>query len=61
MARCETDIAYRVIVGEDIPDFRTISDFRKRHLTAPEGLFVEVLNLRWWRHRASRLVRGGVK
>jgi transposase len=45
MARCETDVAYRVIVGEDIPDFRTICDFRKRHLTALEGLFVEVLKL----------------
>jgi transposase len=45
MARCETDLAYRVIVGEDIPDFRTISDFRKRHLAALEGLFVEVLKL----------------
>jgi hypothetical protein len=45
MARCETDAAYRVIVGEDIPDFRTISDFRKRHLVALEGLFVDVLKL----------------
>src|SRR6516225_11377558 len=45
MARCETDVACRVIVGEDVPDFRTISDFRKRHLTALEGLFVEVLKL----------------
>jgi transposase/cell division septum initiation protein DivIVA len=45
MARCETDAAYRVIVGDDIPDFRTISDFRKRHLTALEGLFVDVLKL----------------
>ena len=45
MTRCETDVAYRVLVGEDIPDFRTISDFRKRHLTALEGLFVEVLKL----------------
>lgn len=45
MARCETDAAFRVIVGDDIPDFRTISDFRKRHLTALEGLFVEVLKL----------------
>ena len=45
MARCETDAAFRVIVGEDIPDFRTISDFRKRHLAALEGLFVEVLKL----------------
>jgi transposase len=45
MARCETDVAFRVIVGDDIPDFRTISDFRKRHLTALEGLFVDVLKL----------------
>jgi len=45
MARCQTDVAFRVIVGEDIPDFRTISDFRKRHLTALEGLFVDVLKL----------------
>jgi transposase len=45
MARCETDVAFRVIVGEDIPDFRTISDFRKRHWTAMKGLFVEVLKL----------------
>jgi transposase len=44
-SRCETDAAFRVLVGEDIPDFRTISDFRKRHLTALEGLFVEVLKL----------------
>ena len=45
MARCETDAAFRVLVGDDIPNFRTISDFRKRHLTALEGLFVEVLKL----------------
>ena len=45
MARCETDVAFRVIVGDDIPDFRTISDFRKRHLNALEGLFVDVLKL----------------
>jgi transposase len=45
MGRCETDVAFRVIVGEDIPDFRTISDFRKRHLAALEGLFVDVLRL----------------
>jgi hypothetical protein len=32
-------------VGEDIPDFRTISDFRKIHLARLESLFVEVLKL----------------
>jgi transposase len=43
--RCERDAAYRVIVGEDVPNFRTISDFRKLHLSELEGLFVEVLKL----------------
>ena len=45
MRRCHTDVACRVIVGEDIPDFRTISDFRKIHLARLETLFVEVLKL----------------
>jgi transposase len=45
MRRCQTDLACRVIVGEDIPDFRTISDFRKTHLARLESLFVDVLKL----------------
>ncbi len=45
MRRCRTDVACRIIVGEDIPDFRTISDFRKTHLAHLETLFVEVLKL----------------
>lgn len=45
MARCQSDAAFRVIVGEDIPDFRTISDFRKIHLPVMKELFVEVLRL----------------
>jgi transposase len=43
--RCRVDVACRVIVGEDIPDFRTISDFRKIHPARLEALFVEVLKL----------------
>lgn len=43
--RCQTDVAFRVIVGEDIPDFRTISGFRQRNLEHIEHLFVEVLRL----------------
>ena len=31
-SRCVEDVAFRVIVGEDIPDFSTISDFRKDSL-----------------------------
>jgi transposase len=45
MRRCRTDVACRIIVGDDIPDFRTISEFRKTHLARLEALFVEVLKL----------------
>jgi transposase len=45
MRRCRTDVACRIIVGEDVPDFRTISDFRRIHLARLEGLFVDVLKL----------------
>src|SRR5512135_903199 len=45
MRRCHTDVGCRIIVGGDIPDFRTISDFRKTHLAQLEKLFVEVLKL----------------
>jgi transposase len=36
---------FMMIVAGDPPDFRTISDFRKRHLEALAGLFVQVLKL----------------
>jgi transposase len=42
---CERNLAFRAIVGDAPPDFRTISDFRKIHLAAFENLFVEVLRL----------------
>ena len=45
MARCQSDAAFRVIVGGDIPDFRTIRSFRKVHLPAMLTLFVEMLQL----------------
>ena len=45
VARCETDVAFRVIVGDNIPDFRTISEYRRRHLEQFQHLFVEVLRL----------------
>jgi transposase len=44
-AACEKDLAFRVIVGEDIPNFRTISEFRRRHLEEFQHLFVEVLRV----------------
>lgn len=42
---CEEDIAFRVLAANSQPDFRTISDFRKRHLEALQHLFVEILAL----------------
>ena len=36
---------FMMIAALDPPDFRTISDFRKRHLEALAGLFVQVLKL----------------
>ncbi|HVH73073.1 MAG TPA: transposase [Candidatus Dormibacteraeota bacterium] len=44
-AACERNLAFRAIVGNRPPDFRTISDFRKIHLAAFESLFVEVLRV----------------
>jgi transposase len=38
-------VDFMSIVGLDAPDFRTISDFRKRHLKALAGLFTQVLKL----------------
>src|SRR5437763_15009532 len=42
---CERNLAFLAIVGDDRPDFRTISDFRKLHLDALAGLFTQVLRL----------------
>lgn len=44
-AACERNLAFRAIVGDAPPDFRTISDFRKIHLAAFAKLFVEVLRV----------------
>ncbi len=33
------------VTGKSRPDFRTVSDFRKRHLEALQGLFIQVLKL----------------
>jgi len=42
---CRERNDFVMIVALDPPDFRTISDFRKRHLQALEALFVQVLKL----------------
>ena len=45
MQACEERLTFRVIVGDEIPNWRTISDFRKLHLKALEQLFVQILQL----------------
>ena len=42
---CEERLDFAAVTGLQHPDFRTISDFRKRHLTALSGLFQQVLQL----------------
>jgi transposase len=42
---CVERADFMMIVAGDAPDFRTISEFRRRHLKALGGLFVQVLKL----------------
>lgn len=39
------DVAFRVLAAGNEPDFRTIADFRKRHLPALQGFFEQVLQV----------------
>jgi transposase len=52
---CERNLAFLAIVGNERPDFRTISLFRKNHLDAFADVFVQVLRLA----QAAGLVRLG--
>jgi transposase len=42
---CEERVDFMAVTALNRPDFRTISDFRKRHREALAGLFVQVLSL----------------
>ncbi|HSX82917.1 MAG TPA: transposase [Candidatus Saccharimonadia bacterium] len=42
---CERNLAFLAIVGQERPDFRTISDFRKLHLEAFKDVLVHVVRL----------------
>jgi len=52
---CEERLDFMAVTGMQRPDFRTISDFRQRHLAALAALFVQVLQL----CRQAGLVRLG--
>ena len=43
--RLMEDVAFRVLAAGNEPDFRTLADFRKRHLVALQGFFEQVLRL----------------
>jgi len=43
--RLVEDVAFRVLAAGNQPDFRTIADFRKKHMAALEDLFRQVLRL----------------
>ena len=42
---CEERLDFAAVTGLQHPDFRTISEFRRRHLAALSGLFQQVLEL----------------
>jgi transposase len=42
---CEERMDFMAVTGMNRPDFRTVSEFRKRHLEGLQGLFVQVLKL----------------
>jgi transposase len=42
---CQERVDFMAVTSMQRPDFRTVSDFRKRHLEALRGLFVQVLRL----------------
>ena len=42
---CEQRLDFMAVTGMQKPDFRTVSDFRKRHLSELEELFLQVLLL----------------
>ena len=42
---CERNLAFMAIVGQERPDFRTSSDFRKQHLDTFKEVFVHVVRL----------------
>jgi transposase len=42
---CERNLAFLAIVGDDRPDFRTISDFRLAHLDTFKGVFIQVVRI----------------
>jgi transposase len=53
--RCADDVALRFLAANQAPDYRSVARFRRRHLTALAGLFLQVLEL----CRAAGMVKLG--
>ena len=43
--KLQEDVAFRFLAAGNQPDFRTVAEFRRRHLGALSKLFVQVLRL----------------
>lgn len=43
--RCVNDVAFRWLTGNQLPEYRALARFRKRHLDALNDLFLQVLRL----------------
>ncbi|MDT0462773.1 IS1182 family transposase [Streptomyces sp. DSM 41699] len=43
--KCADDVAFRFLAADQAPDFRSIARFRRRHLDALAGLFLQSLHL----------------
>src|SRR6266581_3577935 len=50
--RLTEDIAFRVLAAGNVPNFRTMSDFRKIHLATLEGLFGTKVKANASKHKA---------
>jgi transposase len=61
--RLREDVGFRMLGAGNEPDFRTISDFRKQHLAALQGLFDQLLQiaLRAGTMKLGRVVLDGSK
>src|SRR4030081_147752 len=59
--RLAEDVGFRVLAAGNEPDFRTIADFRKKHLATLKGFFEQVLRLARGpgAPRGGRAARGG--
>ncbi|HXZ76777.1 MAG TPA: IS1182 family transposase [Streptosporangiaceae bacterium] len=61
--RCVDDVGFRFLAAGQVPDFRSIAKFRRRHLAALAGLLLQSLRLaqRMGMARLGRVALDGVK